>query len=111
MLCAVSFANFFARDLSCSRVSEKILEQFETGGEIFMSSFHELWHAIISAAEDENAGEMQSMNAKTAEGPSSCKHYANYMTLGSSVVDGKNTAVAIPCNCGKGYSVPIGSTR
>ncbi|KAN0070591.1 hypothetical protein V8E54_011460 [Elaphomyces granulatus] len=39
-------------------LSEKIFEQFEMGGERFMSSFDELWDAIISAAEDKNAGEI-----------------------------------------------------
>jgi hypothetical protein len=39
-------------------LSEKIFEQFEMDGEIFTSSFNELWDAIISAAEDKNAGEI-----------------------------------------------------
>ena len=39
-------------------LSEKIFEQFEMDGEMFTSSFNELWDAIISAAEDKNAGEI-----------------------------------------------------
>lgn len=39
-------------------LSETILEQFETEGEKFTSSFSELWDALISAAEDKNAGEI-----------------------------------------------------
>ena len=39
-------------------LSEMILEQFETDGEKFTSSFGELWDALISAAEDKNAGEI-----------------------------------------------------
>jgi ankyrin repeat domain-containing protein 50 len=39
-------------------LSEKIFEQFETDGEKFTNSFNELWGAIISAAEDKNAGEI-----------------------------------------------------
>ncbi|KAN0068135.1 hypothetical protein V8E54_013705 [Elaphomyces granulatus] len=39
-------------------LSEKIFEQFEMDGERFTSSFNELWDAIISAAEDKNAGEI-----------------------------------------------------
>ena len=39
-------------------LSEKIFEQIEMDGERFTSSFNELWDAIISAAEDKNAGEI-----------------------------------------------------
>ncbi|KAN0068107.1 hypothetical protein V8E54_013677 [Elaphomyces granulatus] len=39
-------------------LSNKIFEQFELDGEKFTSSFNELWGAIISAAEDKNAGEI-----------------------------------------------------
>ncbi|KAN0070262.1 ankyrin [Elaphomyces granulatus] len=39
-------------------LSEKIFEQFEIDGEKFTSSFDELWNALISAAEDKNAGEI-----------------------------------------------------
>ncbi|KAN0070487.1 hypothetical protein V8E54_011356 [Elaphomyces granulatus] len=39
-------------------LSEKIFEQFEMDGEKFTSSFDKLWGALISAAEDKNAGEI-----------------------------------------------------
>ncbi|KAN0067109.1 hypothetical protein V8E54_014756 [Elaphomyces granulatus] len=39
-------------------LSEKIFEQFAMDGEMFTTSFNELWDAIISAAEDKNAGEI-----------------------------------------------------
>jgi ankyrin repeat domain-containing protein 50 len=39
-------------------LSEAILEQFEVGGETFISSFGELWGILLSAAEDRNAGEI-----------------------------------------------------
>ena len=39
-------------------LSEKILERFEINGEKLTSSFSELWDALISAAKDQNAGEI-----------------------------------------------------
>jgi ankyrin repeat domain-containing protein 50 len=39
-------------------LSEVILEQFESGGETFTSSFWELWDTLLRAAEDKNAGEI-----------------------------------------------------
>jgi ankyrin repeat domain-containing protein 50 len=39
-------------------LSDKILDQFDIIGEKFTSSFDELWHVLINAAEDENAGEI-----------------------------------------------------
>ena len=39
-------------------LSDAILDQFDIGGETFTSSFGELWHTLINAAEDENAGEI-----------------------------------------------------
>ncbi|RYP16757.1 hypothetical protein DL765_004934 [Monosporascus sp. GIB2] len=39
-------------------LSDAILDHFEIAGEKFTSSFCELWQALISAAQDENAGEI-----------------------------------------------------
>ena len=39
-------------------LSEKILEQFEVEKEKITSSFSELWATLLSAAKDENAGEI-----------------------------------------------------
>ncbi|KAN0071934.1 ankyrin repeat-containing domain protein [Elaphomyces granulatus] len=39
-------------------LSDKIFEQFEMDGERFTHSFNEVWDAIISAAEDKNAGKI-----------------------------------------------------
>ncbi|RYP34424.1 hypothetical protein DL767_004293 [Monosporascus sp. MG133] len=39
-------------------LSDAILDQFDIDGETFTSSFGELWHTLINAAKDENAGEI-----------------------------------------------------
>ncbi|KAF2190046.1 ankyrin, partial [Zopfia rhizophila CBS 207.26] len=39
-------------------LSDAILDQFDTEGETFTSSFGELWQTLTNAAEDENAGEI-----------------------------------------------------
>ncbi|KAH7370322.1 hypothetical protein BKA65DRAFT_350894, partial [Rhexocercosporidium sp. MPI-PUGE-AT-0058] len=39
-------------------LSDAILDQFDTDGEKFTSSFHELWQTLINAAKDKNAGEI-----------------------------------------------------
>lgn len=39
-------------------LSDKILDKFDIDGEMFLSSFNEVWDTFIDVAEDENAGEI-----------------------------------------------------
>ncbi|UKZ83913.1 hypothetical protein TrVFT333_011728 [Trichoderma virens FT-333] len=54
-LCCILYQLFHQNPTLLSRV---ILGQFEAGGEQFIASFSELWHILLSAARDTNAGEI-----------------------------------------------------
>jgi ankyrin repeat domain-containing protein 50 len=42
----------------CILLSNAILDQFDINKETFTSLFSELWHTLISVAEDKNAGKI-----------------------------------------------------
>lgn len=54
-LCCILYQLFKQKP---SLLSDAILDQFDIEREMFTSSFNELWHTLINAAEHENAGEI-----------------------------------------------------
>ncbi len=87
-LCCVLRQLFLKRHIL---LSDAILDKFDIDGETFTGSFNEVWNTLISAAEDETAGEIICLldaidEAKIREGLSLLKNYANYIALGGTSI-------------------------